>query len=214
MIGYMTIYLAPAQWNNKTAKFTLRNLKYNFLVSLEKYKTLSIVLFMFIILFIISCYIRINMKKIMIALFFFIGSLLSNFMMIVAGYYPDRCFAGSSILLIAAVAVLGATVYKNENYKIALVSVAALMTISSFYYLCVGINDIYNTNSLIRKNEQIIYQSKQKGELDISLPLFLAETKYSAAKDGRYISAETSQTWPNESMAKYYGVNSIIGKWE
>ena len=51
-----------------------------------------------------------------------------------------------------------------------------------------------------------------QGILDIDLPLVQATTKYSPAYDLKYLDTEDAATWPNHSMSRYYGINSVIGR--
>lgn len=213
-IGYMTIYFSPAQWMNKSTKLTLGTLRENFIIALDKYKELAIVLVAFVMLLVIGVSIKIEIKRILLSVVLFVGSLLSNFIMIVASYYPDRSLACSAVLLLSAISILIPVLYKEIAYKILIQCAAAILLIMNFYNLCIGMNDIYCTGSKIRYNVELIYQNKQQGIYNITVPLFVADTKYSAVNGIRYLSDETAETWPNDSMAKYYQINQIIGKWE
>ena len=78
--------------------------------------------------------------------------------------------------------------------------------------MCFGMFDIHKTYTLIRQNEQHIIECRHKGETDVEIPDIKPITKYSAIDELIYVNTSSSNTWPNDSMAKYYGVKSIIGK--
>ena len=50
--------------------------------------------------------------------------------------------------------------------------------------------------------------------MNVELPMFVTHSKYSAVSGLKYLDTETYDAWPNNHMAAYYGVESIIGYWE
>lgn len=63
----------------------------------------------------------------------------------------------------------------------------------------------------MKQNEAYIYACKEKGILDIEVPMISGSTKYSVGGSNKYLDTEDAAMWPNYSMSYYYGVNSIIG---
>ena len=98
----------------------------------------------------------------------------------------------------------------NRAVLISLLATAMVVTVPA---LAEATRDIGKTYIEIRQNEAYIEECRAKGIMDIELPLLTsARTEYSIAyQGGSYLNTETSQTWPNADMAKYYGVDSIIG---
>ena len=74
-----------------------------------------------------------------------------------------------------------------------------------------GVSDILRTNYLLTFNEQLITAAAENGERDVQLPRFYAETKYSAIEGLPYLELDDPNDWSNVYMAKYYGVDSVIG---
>ena len=62
-----------------------------------------------------------------------------------------------------------------------------------------------------RINRELIEEAAANGETDLQVPRPYARTKYSALEGLPYLNTEDPTDWPNVYMAKYYGVNSIIG---
>lgn len=211
-MGYLTMFLAPAQWTNKSAKFTWETIRTNFMNALEMYYSFYIVLAVFVVMLVLAYMCNVNKKRLVLSLVLLSGSLISNFMMIVASYYAERSACSSIVLLIAATAVLMQDVFEGKNRPV-VACLEACMMLMTVYYVCIGLNDIYVTDCRIKENEAYIYACKEQGIKDITLTMFTPDTKYSAVKDLRYLATDTSQTWPNTAMAKYYGVDSIIGQW-
>ncbi len=211
VVGYITIYLSPAQLTNKSATLTVANLRGNLAEAVAMYLKFAPVLVVFAVMLVLAFMVKADRKKIWMALSFFIGSLLSNFMMIVASYYHDRSSGVGLILLLIATFILLHEVL-TAHYKIPVYTLIVTVLLCAVYFGWTGIHDIFVTHQAIERNEQVILESKQQGDLDIQLPLVVPQTKYSAVYGLRYLSDETTQTWPNVSMSKYYGVNSIIGE--
>lgn len=209
--GYITLYLAPAQLNNKSAQLTLSTLSKNFGTALKMYLQFAPIFIVFTILFVMALVIKADKKKVWMSLSFFIGSLLSNFMMIVASYYHDRSSAVAFLLLLIATFILWCEI-SATRFKPMFYGLLAAVLILNIYFGYVGLKDIIHTHQAIEQNQIIVQENKRTGIMDIELPIVTPKTKYSALYNLRYLSDETAQTWPNAAMAKYYEVNSIIGK--
>lgn len=208
--GYLSIYLAPAQWANKSSSFDFSALQENFTACLEVYLSFWVLLAVFAVLLLAACIKKTDRKRILLSLVLFAGSLVANFMMIAASYYPERSAASAFILLLAAAAVLLQGLGERKGrFLIAALAIAAM--IPAVYYAAVGVGDIYATDQSIRENQAYVYECKAQGITDITLPLVKPQTKYSALHGLKYLDTETTETWPNHSMAQYYGVNSILG---
>lgn len=209
MLGYFSIYLSPAQWQNKSDGFSFGALRGRFINALNLYRTLTVLLIVFVVLFIIALSLKIEAKCILISLIFLMGSLCSNFMMVLALYYPERCAICPTILLIMADGVLFCNVF-NGQYRVLCVSVVVSLMLLTSYAVIVGGNDIYETYVYVKDNETHIKRCEQDGIMDVKIPLYYPETKYSGIYGLVYISADPNQdVWPNCDMAKYYGVDSI-----
>ncbi len=160
--------------------------------------------------FVISLYDKSDIKKILLSVSFLVGSLLSNFMMILASYYDPRSSVSSLIMLIISLFILLSEIFET-NYQISVSALISVLLLFAIYYVCIGVKDIYVTHSAVKVNEQTIAECIKEEQTDIELPLAVPQTKYSALYGIRYLSTETAETWPKDSMAKYYGVDSIIG---
>ncbi len=209
--GYITIYLAPAQLTNKSAKLTFPTLSKNFDEAMEMYLQFAPILIVFVVALVLSFILKTDKKKIWMALSFFAGSLLSNFMMIIASYYHDRSSAVAFLLLLIATFILLCEI-STTCFKTMFYTAVAVVLVFNLYLGYVGIKDIVHTHQAIEQNQSIILENKQQGNMDIEVPIIAPQTKYSALYGLRYLSDKTAQTWPNAAMAKYYEVNSIIGK--
>ena len=90
---------------------------------------------------------------------------------------------------------------------------ALICTLSVQFVFCfiTGSIDIAETyhRSIIRENQVI--EQKAAGEQDIYLNFIYCQTKYSPVYDLKDLDLQDPDSWPNASMAKYYGVRRIYG---
>lgn len=212
-LGYLSILMAPAERIKKgVSTFQFSVLRENFIATLQKYKTIELLWIVFVVMFILAYAQRISKERLILSLVFLAGSLCCNYLMMAAAYYPDRCLIGSVVLLIMADALLISGISEGK-YRLCAVCAVSLALLYTAYYIPIALNDIYVTGSDVRANEEYILECKEKGITEITVPMPNPRTKYSALYGVRYLATDTADTWPNASMAQYYGVKSIIGKW-
>ncbi len=206
--GYIFMMSAPAEHANKAAEFSFAVLRENFITALEMMYSFSPLIVAFAVLITITLCIGKENKRIILSVILFIGALCANFIMTVASYYPERCTFCVVVLIVAADAVL-LNILMENNYKIFTYALISAILAYTLYYGIIGVNDIYNTHKQIKANEDYIYECKEQGIVDVYLKMVYPETKYSAAKNLKYLDTESPDIWPNNTMAKYYDVNSI-----
>jgi len=165
-------------------------------------------LILWVIYFILGAYQKINRDRLLLSALFFTGAAGSVCMTIIASYFPARCLATATILLILAVAVLIPPCRENSVSRIACIFLSIW-----FVWACwIGTGDILDCHNQFKRRETIIAQEKAQGEQNLVLDIVIPETPYSPFWDLRDLSCEETETWPNSSMAKYYQVDSILGK--
>lgn len=211
IIGFFLMAKAPGTTKNKGVGLNLGLLRENFVNSLEVLRTIEILLIAFLVLLVLSCFCKIKRERLWCSLIMVAGAVAANFIMVVAVYYPRRSLIFTTVFMIAATAILAHFVFETIRYKVIISSAAAVLMLYTAFYVCIGVNDIFLSNSKIHKNELYIEECKKEGIMDIELPMVYSHTKYSAVNELVYLSTESSKHWPNGIMAKYYGVNSIIG---
>lgn len=210
-VGYVTLYLSPAQWSNKSAELSVSSLLQNFSNALEMYRGFAPLLILWVVAFVVSVYAKTDRKKLVLSAAFLCGSLLSNFMMILASYYDARSSVAPFILLVISLFILLSEIFET-NYQVAVSSLVSVLLLVAVYFVCVGGKDIYATHRAIAANEQTIAECRDMGQMDVEVPVVTPQTKYSPLYGLRYLSTETAATWPNMGMATYYGVDSLLGK--
>lgn len=208
-LGYVTIYLAPAQWANKSVGSG--GMVDSFKAAVRMYSEYGDLLIAFLVLMVYNISAGTDRKRLLLSGTLLAGSLLANFMMTFASYYPSRSACGACVFLISAVAVLLRPLLDIRRQPL-IFSLSLLFLLSGLAKVPGGAKDIYNTYTQFRRNDALIVQAKESGEEDLTLPLVEGSTKYSGIYCLRYLDTQDPTTWPNADMAKFYGVNSVLGE--
>ena len=209
--GYLTIYLSPAQWVNKSVGITLRGLVTNIIEITLGYEKYLPLLILFVVLFIVNIVKKSDPKKIALAAVLFFGALAANYIMAVAVDYPPRCAVGMVIFHIAAdVVLMEAISWESEGRmkNLCVIAVLIMLTIPQFL---VGLFSIRETWLYMRINEEVLIESAEKGLDYVELYMIYPESDYSALHALKYLDRKDANSWPNDSISEYYGIKEIIG---
>lgn len=211
VVGYITIYLAPAQ-AGKGGSLSLSSLCFGLAYCLWRLSDMWTLVVAFAILLILNWRNGTDKKRIVLALVFFLGAMCANFLLIFAASYPYRVALSATVLLITANVILLNGIFNQGVYRAVAVSMLVLLVLTTPVQMFWGALDIYQTYSSMKANEEYLIQCAEDGVKDVVLPIVNPDTKYSAIWGLQYLSAETANTWPNDAMAKYFGLDSILGK--
>ena len=212
MGGFLFMALAPAELDKKLGGLSLGDLRRGFVAALEMLKCFKIILFFLAVLFVLAVQMKISKDKIILSAVFAAGAVFANLVMTPASYYPPRASFFVLVLLVCACAVLSDEILRSGgNAKIFVMIAFVILFICAIYYIFIGANDIYETYLLQKANRETIESLKASGVYDILLQIISPKTKYSAVYGLKYLDTCDASTWPNLSMASYYGVNTIIG---
>lgn len=208
--GYVIMLTMPAQIAAKMAGgLDLASLAANFIRATGKLvKYCTPLLALWIIVFVLGWRSRIGKDRLALAILLLTGALGANYMTMVAAYYPERCLCTTVMLLILSTSVLAAPL---ERKRWLVCTWCVLLGYFAFSF-STGVWDIADCHQQFRQREAAIAAAKAEGETELVLDIVVPGTQYSPFWDLRDLSTEEAQTWPNSSMAKYYGVDSILGQ--
>ena len=210
-VGYLTIYMAPAQWVNKSTELSFKTLLNHFETATQMYTTFGIMAAAAVVFLVVNLSELAEKKTILLGMVFAAGSLAANYIMIFAGYYPDRSAVGAFVLLLTVLAIWVSPILKAGSWRTAVVSAMAVMMLATFPALVSGVKDVATTYLRITENERLIYACRDQGIVHVDVPMISPNTKYSALYGAKYLDMEDRYSWPNDSMSVYYGVESILG---
>ncbi len=210
LAGFLYMMLAPAESANKSAEMRLPVLFANFLETGQYYLRFWPLLVSFCLFLITSLRKKLDRRLVVLSLVYLFGSLSGHFVLSFAMYTSGRSTYIGLILLIAANAVLFVPLLESRAKTLSLLLCAFCLAVSAFMVVT-GVKDILRTHSLLRYNEEFIVSCAADGEREIEVPRPYARTKYSALEGLAYLNTEDPDDWPNVYMAKYFGVDRIIG---
>lgn len=210
LAGFLFLMLAPATAANKAAEMKLPVLLGNFVETGAFYLRFWPLLVSFALLFFLAVKKRTDLRRRMLAVVYLLGSLAGHFVLTFALYCAGRSTYIGLALLLAANALLVPPLLKTDAKKL-LLALCALCMAVTVWKVYAGVTDILRTDYLLDFNRELIEEAAANGETDLQVPRPYAHTKYSALEGLPYLNTEDPTDWPNVYMAKYYGVNSIIG---
>lgn len=213
LIGFIFMISAPAEFQNKLAEINFGTLRVNFIAALDMLKSFSVIIIAYAVLAAAHLYLVKEKRTLVLSLVLALGALCANFVHIFAGYYPGRCASFCVVLFVAADIMLVSGLLATDAH-IPVKCAAAALAVVFAYHLAFGVNDVFSTHIKISENERRIEECRDAGVMNVEVPMFVTHSKYSAVSGLKYLDTETYDTWPNNHMAAYYGVESIIGYWE
>ena len=210
LAGFAYMMSAPAETVNKSAEMTFKVLLSNFAETGRMYLRFWPLLVCFPVFYALAVYRKVDLKTRLLSLLLLFGSLAGQFVLTFAMYCAGRSMHIALVLLLLSDAVLLARLYDlpGRNVLIALCCVGGLLMVRSFF---IGLPDIRDTHALLQYNEDFITECAARGEKEVELWRPYARTSWSALEGLAYLNTEDPADWPNVYMAKFYGVDKVIG---
>ena len=214
-IGYLTIYLSPAQWSNKAGAMDILSLIKSVINITVMCRNFSVLWVIFAILLTLNLIEKTEIKTVLLAIVFLCGSLAAHYIMVFATNYALRASGGAFAFLLVADIVLLCALWKNRKYRVNVACLLVVATLALIPALAEAANDIGYTYLEMKHNESYILECKENGIMDITVPIVTeTKTQYSVGwRPAKYLDEDLSN-YKNTSMAKYYGVNSITGVYQ
>lgn len=211
VLGYLTMLMMPAQSANKSGGLTMELLKMRFDICVQMLRNhLTPLLVLFAVLFIIGLLVRLPVKTLTLAGLFALAGICANFMPLAASYYPERCMCTTVLLLLMAVLFLAAPLGGEQGFPIlcAGCTLVFLLTIPAGLRGC---RDILSCHRQHSRREQTIAAALANGERDVTANTIVPQTPWSGYYGLRDL-VDDPETWPNHSMAEYYGLDSLVAE--
>ncbi len=209
--GYAFMLLMPAESIAKSAAPDLAVLLKNFAYAVKMLKErLLWPVAVWAALFMICALRCPNLERLTLSLTFAVSSVAGDVMLTAASYYEDRCLYVTAALIVLASAVLIPSLTELSRGALtgALLGVVAVLAAFS---LVAGGYDIWRCHVTIKTREANIAAAVERGETTITVPCTSPETKYSAFWGLADLNTETAETWPNNYIATYHGLKTILG---
>lgn len=152
---------------------------------------------------------KVDRKKLLLSAVLVLAGLGSLAAFVFAAYFTGRHFCFTVVFtVLACLILLDALADKGKRLPAQLL--CAVMAVLFAFDFALGAIDVAAVYKNSREREAAIQAALDSGETDIELEVYLPATKYSPAYDLRDLHPDADE-WPNYSLAKYYGLNSITG---
>ncbi len=212
LAGILLTATAPAELKNRTGELNLGNLLAMLSELFTHLRTFWILWAVIGILFVMAVCSKADKKAITAAALLSLSALLSAFFLIFDSTIEERTLFFTVILLILACCILINALFDSMNMQI--LCICCLICLAFPYYFFTGVNDINTSYYAFIGNEQEIRTCAETGETIAEVSYVQPETKYTASYGLQYIDQSDSDSWINDSMAAYYGVEVVSSKAE
>lgn len=155
-----------------------------------------------------SLYFRVNARLIWLALILFTAGVGSAVAFLFANYFPARGLLYFTVYTALACGLLVQALSEQGHFRLTRLFTTVLLA-AFVVFFSLGAADIVSLRSQAMERMQIIETAQAEGIGDIYLPMYTFNTKY-CAQHG-LIDVRSDGDYPNDYMADYYGLNSIIG---
>ena len=210
VLGYAVMLSMPAQAANKSGGLTAELLVRRFAVCsgmLVKYLLPLLIPLALILFFKFDSLPR---KKLILSGLFALAGVCANYMPLAASYYPERCLCTPVLLLIMAL-LFPLSEFAKREYRMNFCLVCAVVICLSAPFILTGSADIVSCHRQHAQREQTIAAAVDAGERDVTANVVIPQTRWSGYWGVRDLT-DDPDTWPNHDMARYYGLDSLIGE--
>ena len=210
--GFLFMFLQPGEQINRVVDNpSLITFLNKFIVAVEQMdKFLYLLLILWCVLFTVSIYCHIQTEKLCTSTVFFLLCLAANVFTIAGSTYPDRVVFFCTFYLILADCILLFQLAET-NYAVFSNAICAGFAIVFLFQLILGSYDVLRSFNIHKDREQLIYEQIEAGVKNIEVENIKPRTKYSVLYGTEFLNETTSDIFPNSFVAKYYGIDSILG---
>ncbi len=210
LAGVLLTITAPAELKNRTGELNLGNLLAMMSELFTRFRSFWALWAMVGILFVVAACVKLDRKTITVAALLSLTALVTAFFLIFDSYIEESSLFFIAILLILVCCILINALFDAMNMQILCVFCLAFLAFP--YYFFTGINDINTCYYAFMNNEQEIRTCAEAGEDITEISYVQPDTKYTASYGLEYIDQSDPDSWINDSMAAYYGVETVKEK--
>ena len=210
LAGVLLTITAPAELKNRTGELNLGNLLAMIAELFTRFKSFLVLWAMVVILFVMAVCAKVDRKTITVAASFSLTALVAAFFLIFDSYIEESSLFFTTILLILACCILINALFDAVNMPV--LCICCLVCLAFPYYFFTGVNDINTCYYTFMSNEQEIKTCAESGEDTAEISYVQPDTKYTASYGLQYIDQSDPDSWINDSMAAYYGVEAVKAK--
>ncbi len=211
VLGYIVMLSMPAQAANKSGGLTWALVTMRFRDCTAMLRTHCWLLLVLAgLLGVWSLLARVPKRPVLCAGLLALAGICANYMPIAASYYPERCMCTTVLLLVMAIVLLAAELMKTGGFPV-LCGACGLVILLTIPTGLRGCRDILSCHRQHVRREETIAAALEAGERDVTANTVYPETPWSGYYGLRDL-VDDPETWPNHSMAQFYGLDSLVGE--
>ena len=210
LLGFVFLMSAPATAGRSAAmSFSVLagNLKTITEASREALLPLYVI---FALLFALCLPAKADRKQLILAAVLLLAGLGSLAAFVFALYFADRHFCFTVFFTVLAILILAAELVRAGRKTLPALLLAGMSVLFVFNFV-LGALDIAQIYNASLRREAAIQAALAAGEKDITLEVYVPATPYSAPRTNDL--EFDPNLWPNDSVALYYGFDSVTGVW-
>ncbi len=207
--GFLFMMLAPAE-RGRAAEGSLLTLARNVQRVFEAPRQELLWLYvLFAVLLTLALMSRADRRLVAASVILFLGSVASVAVFVFAFYFPWRSMCSTTVFLSLACLLLLQGLWEQGQRRLAPVLTAAF-AVSFVFSFVLGLGDIAVLFLEGRQRDAQLRSAAAAGIASVEVHQYSSNTKYAAS----YLLPdvyELSWQWPNYDIARYYGVEEVIG---
>ena len=149
---------------------------------------------------------RVDKRRLFLSLLYLVAGIASLSAFLFAFYFTDRHCCFTVFFTVLATLVLLAPLLEQGRKLPAVLLALCMAVVFAFNFLSGGLDILVGYGKALER-EQMIREAKAAGETEIVLPAYSPVTKYC----GTFYLFEDPTSWPNDSLALYYGFDYAYG---
>lgn len=209
LVGFVFMFFAPAEGGNKlTDNMDIEHILDN--INTMVYFCISFwpLIAATDVLLVVAICAKVDRDTILVAITLLLAAAAIMLSLTIALYVPERVLTMPCLILVTVCAMLSVELFgKNTALSMTTQTLPILMSV---YFILWGVGDIIQTEFSVRMNEEIIMSDIEDGKTVSNLEMLKSSTKYTPLYNLHHVSYNPDY-WVNDSMAKYYGIEKIVG---
>lgn len=209
VLGFVFLLSAPAM-RGRAAPMTVSALAANVRTVLTGAQAhLSGLYILYAVCFVLCLLSGADRKKLLLSAVYLLSGIGSLTAFVLARYFADRHYCFTVLFtVLACLLLLSALLERGKRgFPVAVTALAGLLFCFNF---ALGALDIAVTFGKSLERERAIAAALAAGERDVTLEIYVPFSKYSGPYGLEDLNP-TGEGWPNDSVALYYGLDSVTG---
>ena len=208
--GYILMLRMPAEHMYKGGSLTLHDIISQIPLMTRQLQQFTPLCIAWVIMMFFALQAGVSHKREIVSLAFFLGGIAGVYVLIAAQSASERCLCCPSAFFCIACVTLLPELLDTRIGDACRAAVCALAVVFSIWFV-LGVFDIQAVHSRAVTRDRSAAEQIAAGEQEIVLDIIYGATKYSAVNYLKDLDLENPHSWPNSYMARYYGVDLVLG---